>query len=480
MISYFQDGINDIIPRKQIDIAQLVKIIRDNPLRDKIEHIRLLRLNGDEVYRKLKKQLPYVTPHCKVKVRNLNKETGGLEKNLVSFSNYIYCDIDGMSDVDQYKKYFIERYGQFALLVCKSCSCGGLTVLFRITNEITIENFDVIYYNLISTVLKDEKVDPNAEGIGRAMFISSDPDVWFNYDNEVELDLSNNDATEIKKEVNQSNSYGVYINTLVSPFSRISFNQILEHVRFETTVNVENPVLDFKPINYVKVFVPKVIQDGTKHQYYTRYIHSLVYLNPEIEKDYILSYLFYVNSNFARPGMDPKELIRLFLSVYNGITNTGLIHVKTRIKNVHFNPSCGLGNSKRSQIANFLNGAHRRSITIDKIQDAIQSIVQMGNKITQKEVARVSGLNVKTVRTHFDAERIDVQQIVRDLNSDDNFIYDEPAEDNQLNFNDLCYSIGKRSMFNLFEMIETTRSTQNEDDNLFHIEFGTGELRRSG
>jgi hypothetical protein len=104
----------------------------------------------------------------------------------------------------------------------------------------------------------------------------------------------------------------------------------------------------------------------------------------------------------------------------------------------------------------------------------------MGNKVTQKEVARVSGLNVKTVRTHFDSERIDVQQIVRDLNSDDNFIYDEPAEDNQLNFNDLCYSIGKRSMFNLYEMIETTRSTQNEDDNLFHIEFGTGELRRSG
>lgn len=480
MISYFQDGINDTSPRKQIDLTQLVKIIRDNPLRDKIEHIRKLRLNGDEIYKKLKKQLPYVTPHCKVKVRNLDKEAGGLEKNLVSLSNYIYIDIDGTSNVEQYKNYFIEKYGHQALLVCKSCSCGGLSVLFRITNQITVENFDVIYHNLISTVLKDEKVDPNAEDIGRAMFISSDPDVWFNYDNEVELSLSNNDTNEITKGVNQSNSYGGFNNILVYPFSLVSYNEFMARLRFETPVEVENPVLDFKPADYVKVFVQKEIGDGTKHKIYTRIIHSLMHLNPEIEQNYIYSYLVFVNSNYAKPRMDSKELSRLFISVYNGIKNTGLIHVKPKNKNVHFNPLCSLSKKQRSDLANYLNGAHRRSITIDKIQEAFQLISQAGRKITQKEVAKVSGLNVKTVRTHFNAERIDMKKIVKDLNSDDNFKYDEPAVDNQIDFNNLCYKIGSQSIFDPLEMIEPTGSTQDKTGDTFHLHFETEELRRSG
>ena len=170
----------------------------------------------------------------------------------------------------------------------------------------------------------------------------------------------------------------------------------------------------------------------------------------------------------------------MFISVYNGITSTGIIHVKPKNKNVHFNPSCSLTKKQRSDLANFLNGAHRRSITIDKIQDAIQSIEQSGGKITQKEVAMESGLNVKTVRTHFNAERIDIQQIVRELNAVDNFIFDELAEDNQINFNDLCYNIGIQSMFDPTEMIEPPRSIPDEDDDNFGIHCGTGELRRSG
>jgi len=478
MVSYFQNGITDIHPSKDLDLPQLVKLIRSNPLKDQIEVIRSLRVNGDKNYKKLKRQLPYVTPNCAVKVRSLDQ--GEIQKNLISFSQYLYIDIDVDGDVEQYKRYFITKYGHLALLVCKSCSGGGISVLFRITNTITVDNFEDIRQKVITTILKNEPIDPNAQGIGRAMFISSDPDVWINYDNEIEVDLTTNDTDETKKEVNQCNSWGVYKNTLVYPFSRISYDEFIKSLRFETEVVVVNPVLDFKPVNFTKVFVPKVIKDGAKHKLYSRIIHTLVFLNPDIEKDNILSYLFFINNNFAKPRMDSRELTRLFHSVYNGITNTGVIHVKAKVKNVHFNPSCGLDMSQRTQIANYLNGAQRRSVTIDKIQDAIQSIVQMGRKVTQKEVARITGLCLKTVRTHFHADRIDMYQVVEEINS--GFIpkMDEQVTDGQTNFNDLFYNIGLQSIFDPLELIEMTRSTQNENSDHLHLLLGTRELRRSG
>ena len=46
-------------------------------------------------------------------------------------------------------------------------------------------------------------------------------------------------------------------------------------------------------------------------------IHQLVYLNPSIEKEYIFSFLFYVNNNHAKPKMNMKELVRLFNFVYD-------------------------------------------------------------------------------------------------------------------------------------------------------------------
>ena len=145
VISYFHNGIEDIHPSKDLDLHQLVKLIRNNPRKDLIEEIRILRLQGDETeYKRLKKQLPYITPNCKLRARSLKKNIDDLEKNLISFTQYLYIDIDVKSDVDEYKEYFITKYGHQALLVCKSCSGGGISVLFRITNSITVKNFEDI------------------------------------------------------------------------------------------------------------------------------------------------------------------------------------------------------------------------------------------------------------------------------------------------------------------------------------------------
>jgi hypothetical protein len=92
MISFFQNGIQDINPSKELDLPQLVRLIRNNPEKDLIERIRTLRNDGDEKYKILKKRLPNVTPNCSVRERSLDKNHGDLEKNLISFANFGQTD----------------------------------------------------------------------------------------------------------------------------------------------------------------------------------------------------------------------------------------------------------------------------------------------------------------------------------------------------------------------------------------------------
>ena len=145
-------------------------------------------------------------------------------------------------------------------------------------------------------------------------------------------------------------------------------------------------------------------------------IHQLVYLNPDIEKGYIFSFLFYVNNVFSKPKMNIKELVSLFNFVYHGIKSTGIIYPKTFIKYVHFNKGYKLTGKEKSNIANKLNGYYRRYENIKKIIEAKQQLNSAGTKITQKHVSRMTGLSLKTVQTHFNAEPINMDRVIYNLN----------------------------------------------------------------
>jgi len=89
MFSYFKGGIQDKYFNRHIDLPSLVKLIKNNPEKLKIEKVRELRRIGKD-YDKLKKSLPNVTPNCLLKVRKLKDA----DYNLIAPSSYIYFDID--------------------------------------------------------------------------------------------------------------------------------------------------------------------------------------------------------------------------------------------------------------------------------------------------------------------------------------------------------------------------------------------------
>ena len=143
-----------------------------------------------------------------------------------------------------------------------------------------------------------------------------------------------------------------------------------------------------------------------------------MYLNPDIEKIYIYSYLKYINYWYARPQMERKELFRLADSLYNKIKKTGKTYHQKEIKNVHFNSNIKnqLSKDEKIKIANTLNGYQRRNLSYKKVQDAICELEQSGQKITQIRIAEISGLSPKTVRAHLNSSLIDMDEMVKMIN----------------------------------------------------------------
>ena len=413
MFSLFERGIKDTKCSKIVGLPELIQIIRNNPNNQKIETIRNLRKNGDEFYKELKSELPNITPNCIVKIRNLEEDH--FDQNFMQYSQYLYFDIDKWNAED-YKSYFINKYGHLASLICISSSGGGISVLFRVKNTITKENFPEIWQTVRDTILFAEPVDEKCKDIGRAMFISHDPSVFFNYENQIEVEIKNSSLKSDKKRGKQSKTCKDFNNTLISPFSIKSIDQILKKLANRTSVEVLNPIVDFKPVEYVEVYIPAIIKDGIKHVIYTSMIHALVYLNPSIESEYIFSFMWYVNNRFAKPKMEKREFIRLFNLVYNGIKETGRTKVTKELKFIHFHPDCKLTKEEKINISNMLNGYKRKNESIQKIIDAKNELKQLGQKMTQKRIAAIAGLSAKTVRTHLNSPMTDMDEMVQIVN----------------------------------------------------------------
>jgi len=411
--SYFENGIKDINPKIQIDFPQLIQIIKKNPKRSLIDEIRLLRSNGDDYYKILKNTLPNISPFCVVKKRKLSE--GEFDTNFVTFSQYIYIDIDKPGI--EYKNYIIQRYGHLISMVCVSCSGGGVSILFKISNVITRDNYQDIWNHIRFNILKDEVVDTKCKDIGRPMFISSDEDVYVNYENELRIE----ESVESQKSTNQSISYkSSSINRVNGTFYRIiAIEEVLLKINLKTPVNIKNAIVEIMPIDYTEIGFVRKIYDNEKHIKYTAMIHTLVYLNQDIEPDYLFNYMNFINNYYGSPKMDFRELVRLFKFVYSSIKNNPgykYYDKRTKTKSIHFNQHSDLSGKEKSIISNQLNGKKRRNKTIKKIQQAKDFLIQNGIKVTRISIALHSGLAINTVKRNFNETITDMDELIQMYN----------------------------------------------------------------
>jgi hypothetical protein len=424
VFSYFEKGLsepNNTIPSKIIGLPDYVRMVKDDYLIEEFNNIRNLRINGNDDYKILKKNLPYITPSVIVKKRKLGNPSE-LQDNLIQFTGYFYFDIDVFPEqysVYTYKDYIIKRYGHVVSFVCLSSSLGGVSILIKITNEVTVNHFQNLWDTISLTILKDEQIDTNCQGIGRALIQSYDKELYVNYDNCITLDsiIDNNEKIGIDPIVctvyNRVNPHLFNQCNKLDPstfkYKVYNIDEVMATLKTKTIVPVLNPVVEFREEEIIESYIPKVIIDGKKHKTYYVYIHLWYYLNQDIPIDYIYSMLFYVNNVYAKPRMEVKELSRFFTFVISKIKETGKINVKTQKRWVHWNQENKEVTSKEKlKIAKALNGAFKRHTTINKIQEAKKQLELEGKKITNRAIAKMIQMDISTVGKRINDEPVDM------------------------------------------------------------------------
>lgn len=415
-ISYYgEDGIEQTKPSKFITLEELVLMVRNNPNVGFYEHLRNLRITDKTQYDKLKKSLPFITPHIEAVGRKLKDDF--FNKNFRSFTQIMYFDIDNVEDVINEKQRIINQYGDFVSFVCISPSGRGISIIIQIENELTKENFEMIWYSIRLNEFKDENIDPDATGIGRTMFLSYDPDVYYNPNVSLAVDFNIDEKVGNQYysmgviETNNVNSHISNTNTITKRKYKIyEVNQILKVLATSTPVHVDNDIVEINEVDYINMYIPRTITQGRRHSTFYRMIHSLFYLNPDVEIDYIYSYIWLINNCFTLPRLDKIELHRHFNSVVDQIHRTHIVYVNPKKRRVHWNKkSCYLSSIQKQLITKRITGLYTRNKNQNDVLEAINKLKEDGKKVTNLAIKEITGKDIKTIRNYRDKPLIDME-----------------------------------------------------------------------
>ena len=408
----FYDGIKTHIPSGYLNFQQVYEYIKTSPNAGLIETIRHLKSKDDSYYRQLKLKLPIITPHVEATARKLAGNE--FEKNLKSFTQLMYFDIDNVQNVHMEKQRIIDQYKDFVSLVCISPSGAGISIFIQIENELTKENFNLIWNSIRMNELSGENIDVKANGIGRTMFLSSDPDVYYNPDATLAVELNQIEKQGIglicdfSGDINNIVNSHIYNYKTKSRYTIYDIDYVLSQVKTRTIVEVDNRIVDFKEVDYKSIYIPKKIVKGKRHKTLTTMIVILYNLNQTIEIDIIFSFIWYVNNVFVDPKLEYHDLTQHFNFVINKINSVDSSNWFKKTKRVHFNKDCWYITPKEKVVlAKRLNGLYMRYTNQNKIYNAIKKLISENKKITNIAIQNITKNDVKTIRHHRKSEKID-------------------------------------------------------------------------
>ena len=414
MFSLYEGKINNKIPSKTIDFNTLINIIRTNPYKRDYKVIRTHK-KGDIEYNQGKKELVRCHPNCVLKYNSISGPD--FEKNYEIGSGYIYLDIDNLNNPIEFKKEFISKYKEVVSMVCLSSGGSGLSVLVKINHLITSKHeYKCIIDFLKSQYFGDVEFDSGSDKLSQMWFISHDPNVFVN--TEVCIDV-----TEGLKCVDQGIIHeGVSNNTLFYALEKeimyLSISDINSNLITKTKY-INKKDIDIETVPWTDIKIPRVIKDGNKRRIYTRLIHSLFHLNPEVEPKYVLGYIYNVNRNCADPKMSYRDLLSLFNMQYGYIKSDHYEYQNYRYKTLHISPDAKLTSGQKSIIANKVNGCIRKNKTKSVIAAAINQFSNKEQDYSVSSISKMTGVSRKTVGLYInDLDPIDIDDLIEKLLKD--------------------------------------------------------------
>ncbi|GEO08308.1 hypothetical protein [Segetibacter aerophilus] len=407
MISYYNDGLKKVVGDEKISFDILQSLIKANPNTELIEQLHSEAYKSER-YVAMKKQLPCVKPHGIFDIIPTKNKKGEVINTAVlkQLSGYLYFDIDKNKiecEVELYKEFILQEYADKICMLGKSVGGRGVFFLVKATG-ITKENFNEVHQYFREIVFKKLPIDTEALGIARNFIIPMDEKLYI--DKSIEVDVSDckinneNNKKGIKQYKKKEEERGCIVRDTLTSF--ITIDILLKKLRFKTAVDVGDADYIIKPVEFVQMFVPKVITDGKKHKTFRSMINHLMFLNPDITLFEVHSYINFINQNFTNDSpMGRTEMMRTVAAEFERITETGEKFVKTRIKKVHTNSK--LSGKDRNIIANQQNGKLRKDNSFEIIEASIEVLIAMEMEVTPIEIFKTAKGNISlpTIKRHY-------------------------------------------------------------------------------
>lgn len=397
-------------------IDQLVNLIRNNP-DPKIEYLRSV-VYGSKEYKSLKTNLPAVMPHGEFKSLG--------NSGLLRPSEYLFFDIDNLGDnVNQVKQKLINSFP--VSMVCLSPGGGGIHFLIKWNGTCLLEDGTILKwegdrvkweetFNIVLRFVRQElinlgfNIDDYAGGLCRKMNISSDPNVYYNKDNEFKL-KGLKVPFQLYKKKEEDRSITDMVPCDNQNENVIPLKELLKTIKLE--IKYEKEIIgDWVIDNYETYFIryPKKIIDGKKHSTYIRIVNALYYINININRHQIYSYIYWINQS-QETRMDITHLKRFIYNICNKIEETGIINLKTKNRTMAFNRESKLGPREKISISNKIKGYIKSNKTIKTIQDAILRLSEDNLSPTQKNVSELTKIPLSTVKKNWNKKIVDLSNL---------------------------------------------------------------------
>lgn len=405
-------GYYDSIKAKQYSkvftVQDLIQTIRFHPQKDNILQLHNTVYKSD-AYHKLKEAMPCITPAGLFR-------NGKTKNELIQLSGYLYFDIDAqdlIGDLDHYKKYLITNYIDMIHILGKSI--GGRGLFFYIKVEgLNADNYESVYNYVQMSIFKDIKTDLSCKNINRSQFIPYDPSLYVNLSSSTINIPSEILNTSVKKRDTQCINKRDTCYTLSVPF--LPIDEVLKKIKWTSYEYDGDSLFTIEPMDYFRVYVPKLIEDGRKHSVFRGLVNGIMYNNPDMDLLTIQSFINYVNEEHTKQKMYRREMLRTVEAAYQHVIETGEINITLQSKTIHFNRNFKLTGDERRRIANKINGLIKKYASVKKITDAREQLTRTGKKINQTNISKVSGLSVKTVCRNFSLTPENIAERIQDLN----------------------------------------------------------------
>lgn len=360
----------------EVDVYDFLDRIKNPEIAvlQKINEARVLYSTNKSKYDYLKSELPCFTLNFDFNIKKLNS-------NIKNPTGFIYIDIDGTTDIQFDNEYIFATW--------LSLSGNGRGVLVKV-DGLTLENFRITYSDV--TKLLNIESDDNANKATQFCVHSYDSNIYINNDStaykptEV-IKNSHNTVLTIKK--------GEKVNTEIGENKKLRFNNISDY--------------DFQGEDYLvfwgdkeiisQVFIPKIITIGMRETVLSSVANQIKALNSEITKDELLHFISNVNKKRCLPPLKNNEVMRI---VDYKINSNDVEPILNHERRIFFNPDCKLTRLEKTTITNQTLGKLKEEKSRTIIRECIINWDYVNNgKITQHKLAKISGLNIRTIEKYY-------------------------------------------------------------------------------